>query len=698
MQNHKFWALLRNIALVLWSLAVIVIFMYFPGATSHMHRATLYDFSMLPERLTKIPVASYLWDTIVSLFGMAFFGVSCISLGMRLVSILHMDESRNTLISSRRGAFLATCFLIGNTVFSLIFLTLASLSYLSAMHSSIILSLGFLSGLTKLKRIRTSAIRFDQSQEKVFALLSITILVVTLFQSASHLSYDASANYFSVAKLTSLQHHAGYYLENTFPVSMLQSVISYTAVMQVFGDQSARMISWLFGAANIVIAVGLADLVGTSTLARRIIYALILTSTAFLDQLGDGKVELFSSAYALIAIYWLVAQAREAHQDQILYFLSGCFIGFSCILRPYNVFLLGIFVLIFFIQQIKRGRFLFLQAAYNIAWVVLGASGFAVYHLVLNKVILGAPLAFWSSVTGINPDGPWDFKPEVIWIYRLLYPFVVTFKNTGASLGNITPLILVFLPTLAVSDIRKGISSQKAVWQLVIPAAIALASWVILSFAIVEVRYVIFLWIILFIPVAEIAARAIETENVFVKTTVTSSILLLMTFVLVRSAFISIFTYSPVDEQGNPQCFDNTICGHFATINKSADPGERVLTLSAFRYYLRTDLFVCSTNHKEYKVLKGLTTQNMEEFWLEVYRKGYRYIAYEKGYSTDHVQLEIIPSPENTPDWIELEPIFGKPGDLQVAYRINVIDPPIKVESTCKRNSSGIWEVQSVTP
>ena len=684
---------------MLWALAVIVIFMYFPGALSHIHRATLYDSSMLPERLAKIPVAAYFWNTAVAFLGVAFFGLSCILLGMRIASVLHMDKVLNTNISSHWGAFLTTCFLIGNAVFSFIFLTLASLSYFSAVHSIIILSLGFLSGLTKLKRIPAPTFRFNTNHEKIFAVLSITVLVVTLFQSASHLSYDASAIYFSVAKLTSLQHHAGYYLENTFPVSVLHSVISYTAVMQIFGDQSARIISWLFGVANIVIAVELADLVGTSTLARRILPILILTSTAFLDQLGDGKVELFSSAYALIAIYWLVTQIQVAGQNQAFSFLAGCFIGFSCILRPYNVFLLGIFVLAYFIQQIKRGRFLFLEAAQHIAWMVLGASGFAIYHLALNKIILGSPFAFWTSVTGINPEGPWDFKPEVIWIYRLLYPFVVTFKNTGASLGNITPLVLVFLPILAVREIRKNIILQKEAWQLIISAAIALISWVILFFAIVEVRYVLFLWIILFIPVSEIVARAFVTKNILLKNTAIWAVVLLMGFSLMRSAYISTFTYSPVDGKGNPQCFDNTVCGHFAAINKTADPGERVLTLSGYRYYLRIDLFSCSTNHTEYETLKDLSAQNADIFWLEVYRQGYGYIAYEKGYTTDHALFEIIPSPDNTPDWIKLEPIFGKPGDLQIAYKINVIDPPIRVETMCKRNEvSGIWKVQPATP
>jgi hypothetical protein len=697
MRNKKIWLLLGNIVLVLWSLAVLVIFMYFPGALSHMHRASLYDFLMLPERFSTIPSVTYLWDMLSAILGMFFFAISCISLGARLANIRNIEKALIAYTNSQRGILIATYFLMGNAIFSIIFLTVASLAQISKGYSLLILVIGFLSGLTKLKSVRPLIVHSETNYGKIFLSFSAIVLVVSLLQSASHLSYDASAIYFSVAKLTSLQHRAGYFLENTFPVSVLHSTISYTAIMQIFGDQSARLISWLFGTVNIVIAIAIADLVGASSLTRRILPILILTSTAFLDQMGDGKVELFSSAYALIAIYWLAAKSKGTTQTQMPFFLSGCFMGFSCILRPYNVFLLGIFVLVYFVfQPFERAHLS--QAVQRILWMVRGAVGFAVYHLILNKILLGSPFAFWTSVIGINPEGPWDFNAQMIWIYRLLYPFVVTFKNTGASLGNISPLVLVFLPILTMHDIRNRLTFQRNSLQMFMPAAIALISWVFLFFAIVEVRYVLFLWIILFIPVAEVAARALESENKLIKNVVSTSIVLLMGFILIRSIFLSFFTYSPI-KAGDPQCFEDSICGHVSQINHLAAPGERVLVLSGYRYYLRNDLFACSTNQREYKILKDLTSQNMDAFWREVYRQGYGYIAYEEGYAMDHILFSQIPNPSNTPDWIKLVPIFGKPGDLQIAYRIDVTTPPFPIETMCiKSNDSGIWEVQTITP
>lgn len=96
--------------------------------------------------------------------------------------------------------------------------------------------------------------------------------------------------------------------------------------------------------------------------------------------------------------------------------------------------------------------------------------------------------------------------------------------------------------------------------------------------------------------------------------------------------------------------------------------------------------------------MQTASTKGNLDFWEEVYRQGYKYIAYENDYTTRHLQLKIIPSPENTPDWIELESIFGEPGDLQIAYKIHILNPPFQTETTCQKNASGIWEIDSRVP
>jgi hypothetical protein len=116
--------------------------------------------------------------------------------------------------------------------------------------------------------------------------------------------------------------------------------------------------------------------------------------------------------------------------------------------------------------------------------------------------------------------------------------------------------------------------------------------------------------------------------------------------------------------------------------------------LSAFRYYLRTDLFACSTKHEEYQELRDAAQIGPEAFWLEVHRQGYEYLSFEIEYTTRHLQMGILPGPENAPDWLELQPIYTSPGGTHIAYHIERKIPPSETTAACKMNGSGKWEVQ----
>lgn len=686
---------LQNIILLAWSAVCLVIFMNFPGIVNHVQGAALYSISNLPEKLSKIHLIPYLADIVTSFLGMMFFSVACISLGMLLSRILRIEDLIGNAIFQNKSIYLTTMYLVGNSVYSIIFLTLASFSHLSKTNSLIILFLGFVSGLLQLKKSTFPTLRPISDQGKILAILSVAVLAVSTLQTSARISYDASAVYFSIAKLAAIQQQAAYYTEYSFGASTLHSVIQFSGMIQIFGDQTARMITWFFGVVNIIVALALAERVGATVLAKRIIPILIVTSTAFLDLMGDGKVDLISSAYSLIAVYWIIVNMGGSHQSRSFDLLSGFFLGFACILRPYNIFLLGIFVVIFVMQLIRSGQLSIKQAGYHAIWMVSGAAGPALYHLYINDAIFGSPFAFWNSVTYINPtEGPWDFQPEKIWIYRILYPVVVTFKNSGASLGNITPLVLVFLPTLTVGVIRRSILLQNEALRLTLSAGISLLSWITLFFTVVEVRYVLFLWIILFIPLAEIVAGVVKSNLVLLKNSATWAMILLLVFIFFRSLYISISTYSPVDEQNNPQCTDNVLCKHFAPINELADRGERVLTLSAFRYYLRNDLFACSTSVDEYNTLRLLSHTDPEAFWREVHRLGYSFVAFEKDYTTNHLGISDAPF-TILPEWETLTPILVASESLQiVAYELTAINPPVKAETICRQDETGIWRVQ----
>jgi hypothetical protein len=83
----------------------------------------------------------------------------------------------------------------------------------------------------------------------------------------------------------------------------------------------------------------------------------------------------------------------------------------------------------------------------------------------------------------------------------------------------------------------------------------------------------------------------------------------------------------------------------------------------------------------------------MNMFWEEVFRQGYSYIAYEKDYTTRHLQFANIPSEENTPDWIKLKRLDTYDTDLVAAYKIEVLKPPFPDHSLCTLNDQQTWGV-----
>ena len=695
MKPKKSPAVWNNIML-LWSLACLVVFAYFPGAISQIHGISLRDAQTLAGSISRIDVLAFIFDTVKSFLGTAFYGIACLSFGTRLAVLFKWNKGEPDC-NPTAGAFLPVCFLAGNAVFSILFLSAASLFSLTRTHSIVIMSLGFISGLGQFNQFAFSAVRRITPREKAIVIFSAAILLAALWQASARISYDASSIYFSNAKLSALENHSRYFLDGTFIASISQATITYSALIQVFGEQSARMSSWLAGAATIYLGVELARLAGASRLARYVFPALVLTSTAFVDLLGDGKVDLFGSAYALASIYWFVrAGGATQNLNRTAYILSGCLAGFACILRPNHVFLLGLYFLTYALQQWQAREYSLRQLARHVGWMLLGTLGLALFHLAINKILLGSPIAFWSVITKINPaEGPWDYDPDAIWAQRMLYPLVVTFKNSGASLGNISPLIVSFLPFLALSAIRKRCLPSRISARILSTTVVTLASWVFLFFTVVEVRYVLFLWIILFIPIAEILAGILESPSAILRWTSFTYTAFLMSFILIRSVYISVSTYSPVDSAGNPRCFDSVLCNQVESVNAVAGPGERVLVLSPFRYYLRTDLFTCSTRPNEYEFLREIIVTSPEEFWIEVYRSGYRYILYDSEYAIRYLGFKTIPSPVGASDWLQLETLFNSPDGLHIAYELEVANAPTQVRIRCEQSPPNNWTLQT---
>ena len=707
MQKNKQGFVFGKLFFISWATFCAALFIFFPGRVSVLHSSFLFDWETIIPKLSRIEPLNYLANIIEAFFGVALFSLACISLGAIFIFLLWDEKNDGFQTKPARPILIGSAFLIGSGLFSIIFLILGGLYKLTAVYVIAIALGGLILGFRSfIKLIKTHSedhsfnlFERTKNSDSLVYWLSLSILLLSLMYSSSRLSYDSVAIYFSNSKITAITNRIQFFQNDSFIASSFQTGIQYAALTQVFGDQAARMYSWVNGLIIIIFTLALGEQVGLSKQARRILLALLLTTTAFTDLLGDGKIDLATSAPAIAAVYWMVVNGVKARNSS--FFLVGFLAGFAIISRPFNAFLLGVFFALFYLQQIyflrKEDGFNLKSLFKRFFWLASALLGLAVFHLAANWMILGDPLAPLSNASKLSASGwQWSFNPNEIWAFRTLYPFVVTFLNSPQSLGTISPLFLAFFPGIFIKDIREKLFVQKSLIHLTALAILTLLLWIMLFFTIVEIRYVFFLWIILFLPLAVIAEKVLNLKDNTGKTMELMLITVLL-FVNFRIVYISLDTYSPIDERGSPQCYDHLFCDYLKSISDNAAQGERVLTMNAYRYYLRSDLFVCSTRADEYSTIRDASLKSPDKFWEEVYRQGYTYVAYEKNYSIRHLYMDFLPNPNNAPSWMELEPIYGDPEDPVVAYKINVHEPPISRLKTCAQNEDRIWEVQTIS-
>jgi len=390
-----------------------------------------------------------------------------------------------------------------------------------------------------------------------------------------------------------------------------------------------------------------------------------------------------------------------------IFLLIGFLTGFAIISRLYNIFLVSLFVAAFYIIWLikkiyidqRDGARSSLKAAFHFAlpvfWIFPTLLTIGIFHLWQNWIWLGspfAPLDFAQKLEAGNWE--WQFDPATLNTLRILYPLTVTFFNTPQSLGNITPLFVGFLPFLMLRDIRMRFRLSANLNYLLLVVIITLIPWVLFFYTVVEIRYALFLWTLLFLPTAQLTEHILDFPSKVIALLLRPLFVVLLLFINLRTVIIALATYSPIDANGQPHCYDIDFCTFFEAVNQTAAPGDRVLALNAHRYYMRKDLFACSSRTDEYPLLQDLARKNAPEFWAEVYRQGYRFLTYERNFAVFHSRFGTIPDPQIAPAWLKIEIIASSKNGDNISYLIETDDPPFQPDISCQRdNTQNIWQL-----
>jgi hypothetical protein len=682
---------------VAWLVLALTIFA-FTSRISFVQSFLFPGWPAFTAHLARIEPARYALDLLNAFAGALAFALACLAFGLLILRALRIP--RDSAL-----AYGTTAFVVGEILFSLIFLSLISLYRLTPPITVLVLGLGFLAGLPALipfvRGLPRPSLPDDFGPgERLRLGLVVGVLLSALLLSSARLGYDAVTQYFSHAKIMAMTGQPIFFHPDPFLVSSLHPGILFTALIQLSGDQAARMLPWLNGLAMLLLGLAIAEQLGLSPRARLWFLVLMMTTTAFLDLLGDGKVELTATAPILAAVYWMTLSLDPPSGK--LFALIGLLAGYAMVARPNNVLLLGLFMILYYGgQAIIRGRTGQLEIKPLIRsalWILpplLILGGFYLFQSAVWPGRPPAPVVAASSVAAASAGWPWQFDPSNLNWYRLFYPFVVTYSNTPQSLGNISPLLVGFLALLLLGDARRNLRASRDLLLMTLAGITTLLLWITLLFAVLEIRYVLFLWVLLYIPLAELIDGAMERSGDQIRFVITSLLLVLLAYMGGRTILIALDTYSPVDERGQAHCYDAPLCAFLDPLNRTADRGDRVLVINAYRYYLRPDLFACSSGSEEFLTLGNLARQNSPAFWVEAYRQGFDYITYEANFAEIHTGFGTLPDPELAPDWLHVNTISAVPRIGEFVYHLETTDPPFQPDRSCVQSEGSQWLIRT---
>lgn len=319
-----------------------------------------------------------------------------------------------------------------------------------------------------------------------------------------------------------------------------------------------------------------------------------------------------------------------------------------------------IFVFSYLLLQKKPKEVFTLTQLINYVFPIIFIFGF---YLFANALILQHPLAPIQTPT---ESTAWPFYPSqsLQILLTMMYPIVITYMGYFDTLGNMTPLVLSFLP-LAIFAFRKDSTSQTANTQsshkgqalslLAAAAIITIYSWLMLfGFLIFEIRYVLFLWLIIMLFISAQMQKYLDVP--LVSETIKISCLGLLVFMLFRTISIFVITYSPYQEKPlqNFECNDLPPCMLVTKLNNISKPYERILVLGGYRYYLRPDLLAETSTRKDYIRLESAAKISGDAFWEEIICQNYTLIVYDSFYTQYILRFTNLPSLTTLPHWVEI--------------------------------------------
>ncbi len=638
-------------------------------------------------------------------FILVFYSAACLGGGTLALQILTYRS--DTALKQSAGTMLATAFILGQGLLASLWLLLALVGWFSGpvvtgivvilALSGVILAWNWLRGFTRQVVLIWRELRSDTWGWQSLAGLTLLLCLAWITSIGRPSDGDASAFYMALSKVVAASQRLvplpGF---EGFTNTGLQGEMHYAALMALKSPDAARMFSWPTILAGAVILLALGRQGGLGRRGQWIALAGLFTSSAVIYLSGDGKTDLFAVSFGLAAYYW-VLQVRNGPRRLALW-LTGLFSGFAIAakLSYLPVMAPGIVLLLVwqywedFRDPIKRKQVLI---TISIAGLQIFAGLLLAFipHLIQNGILYHNPFSPFGSNTMGWADQLW-FGPETTRRIVLTYPLALTFGMYWAQYGDISPLVLGFLP-LAFLLPRPRSFLASPLMALTLAALAGLVTWIVFRPSVLSPRYILAV-LLLFILLPARAAEFVSqndsrprwlTAGVMGVTDIT---LIVTGLYFLGNVFYPFNTYQYLTGNLSECERGQTLsCKAMTAINRAAKPGDRVYLASWQRYWLRPDLIQCLSNTEESN-LGAVPTP--EEGWAYLYQHGFRFLLVDRTTHSTVINALALPNP---PPWLKLKLLYSDKNAIVQAYQIEWINPPGQRLDVCRQISLPAWDV-----
>jgi hypothetical protein len=652
-----------------------------------------------------------LLETILSILICMLYCIAALCLGALIIRLA--ARAKYAAADEDRLAVFTTAFLLGQGLLAAIWQLQAlggwfslpviigglALSFLASVRFALHIAAG-------MWRTAVAALREYRREPPLWLAVFASTTLLILMTGISTLNPpqprgDSLAFYMALPKVISASQQLlplpGY---EAFTQIGLQGELHFAALISLNGGVAAKMFMWPMSLAVAAMLVSIGGKVGLGRRGKWIALATIFTSTAFTSSIWNGKVDLFSAAMGLLALRWSLEVGKGPVGE--LTRLARLAAGLAIAAKITYLIPLVPGLLLIFIWRLRASRGqeplfgkAFLSAAWRaVFWLGLWTALAFLPNVIKNTVLFGQPLApLFNPEETTKWMQAW-YTPATTGKILLTYPFSLVYGRYWGQGGQISPLLLAFLPMALFLPRPREWKESKLV-PVALAGLVGIVLWHLYSPSAFAPRNMLASVLLLVLP----GIRGVEVildrksgSRLLLGAVAGSVLVALMIGIM---GITNITKTGILRAIGRVSLCDMETYGSDATcriaerINEEARPEERIFLAAYYRYWFRPDIIQCVNSTEETEALDAIA--EAEEAWSYLHEHGYRYVVIDEithGNAFDLLEIDRIP------EWMNVETVFE---DWPfVAYRIESTDPSSSPTYICSQVDPPAWEVISV--